>query len=90
MFIITLRKEGDCSRTAGLHRDAVLDEEFTPCPYYVVRLPEIPSGQFIRIRLKIDLNCRLFTDIFSSAVMNDLSVSFTPRLKVDVKCVYQQ
>ena len=45
-------------------------------------------GQFIRICLKIVQNCRLFLDIFSSAIMNDLSVTFTSRLKVDAKCVY--
>ena len=48
------------------------------------------SGRFIRIRLKIEQNCRLFLDIFSSAVMNDLFMTFTSRLKVDAKCVYQQ
>ena len=47
-------------------------------------------GQFIRIRLKIEQNCRLFLDIFSGAIMNDLFMIFTFRLKVDVKCVYQQ
>ncbi len=47
-------------------------------------------GQFIRNRLKIEQNCRLFLDIFSCAIMNDLFMTFTSRLKVDVKCVYQQ
>ena len=47
-------------------------------------------GDFIRIRLKIEQNCRLFLDIFVSAIMNDLFMTFTPRLKVDAKCVYQQ
>ncbi|WP_419626804.1 hypothetical protein, partial [Thiolapillus sp.] len=47
-------------------------------------------GDFIRIRLKIEQNCRLFLDIFSSAIMNDLFMTFTSRLKVDAKCVYQQ
>ena len=47
-------------------------------------------GDFTRIRLKIDQNCRLFLDIFSSAIMNDLFMAFTSRLKVDAKCVYQQ
>ena len=47
-------------------------------------------GQVIRIRLKIEKSCRLFWDIFSSAVMNDLTETFTSRLKVDAKCVYQQ
>ena len=28
-------------------------------------------GQVIEIRLKIEQNCRLFLDIFSSAIMND-------------------
>ena len=45
---------------------------------------------FIRIRLKIEQNCRLFLDIFVSAIMNDLFMAFTSRLKVDAKCVYQQ
>ena len=47
-------------------------------------------GDFIRIRLKIGQNCRLFLDIFVSAIMNDLFMTFTSRLKVDAKCVYQQ
>ena len=46
--------------------------------------------QFIRIRLKIEQNCRLVLDIFSSAIMNDLFMTFTSRLKVDARCVYQQ
>ena len=46
--------------------------------------------QFIRIRLKIEQNCRLFWDIFSSAIINDLPMTFTSRLTVDAKCVYQQ
>ena len=49
-----------------------------------------PAGEFIRIRLKIEQNCRLVLDIFSSAIMNDLLMTFTSRLKVDDKCVYQQ
>ena len=48
-------------------------------------------GQCIRIRLNIEQkNCRLFLDVLSSAIMNDLFVTFTSRLKVDAKCVYQQ
>ena len=46
-------------------------------------------GQFMRICLKIEQNCCLFFDIFSSGIMN-LSMIFTSRLKVDAKCVYQQ
>ena len=40
-------------------------------------------GQFIRIRLKIEQNFHLFLDIFSGAIMNDLFMIFTSRLKVD-------
>ena len=47
-------------------------------------------GQSIKVRLKMEQNCRLFLDIFSSAITNDLSMTFTSRLKVDAKCVYQQ
>ena len=47
-------------------------------------------GDFIRIRLKTGQNCRLFLDIFVSAIMNDLFMTFTSRLKVDAKGVYQQ
>ena len=47
-------------------------------------------GQFIRIRLKTEQNCRLFMDTFSSAIMNDLSMTFIARLKVDAKYFYQQ
>ena len=46
--------------------------------------------QFIRIRLKVEQNCRLFLEFFSSAIMNDLFMMFTSRLKVNAKCVYQQ
>ena len=31
-----------------------------------------------------------FWDIFNDAIMNDLSMTLTSRLKVDSKCVYQQ
>ena len=48
------------------------------------------SGDFIRNRQKIEQNCRLFLDIFISAILNDLFMTFTSRLKVDAKCVYQQ
>ena len=62
----------------------------------VIRLQEIYilfyrkslPGDFRRIGLKIEQNCRLFLDIFSSAIMNDLFMTFTFRLKVDAKCVY--
>ena len=47
-------------------------------------------GDFIKIRLKIEQKCPLFLDIFSSAIMNDLFMTFISRLKVDAKCVYQQ
>ena len=47
-------------------------------------------GQFIKNRLRIEQNCRLFLDISSSAIMNDLFMTFTSRLKVNAKCVYQQ
>ena len=47
-------------------------------------------GQSIKVRLKMEQNCRLFLDIFSSAITNDLSMTFTSRIKVDAKCVYQQ
>ena len=49
----------------------------------------LPSD-FIRIRLRIEQNCRLCLDIFISAIINDLFMTFTSRLKVDAKCVYQQ
>ena len=38
-------------------------------------------GQVITINLKIGQNCRLFLDIFSSAIMNDLTMTFTSTLK---------
>ena len=47
-------------------------------------------GDFIRIRLKIEQNYRLYLDIFFSAIINDLFITFISRLKVDAKCVYQQ
>ena len=56
---------------------------------------EVATGQttgntFRRICLKIEQNCRLFWGIFSCATMDDLSMIFTSRLKVDAKCAYQQ
>ena len=45
---------------------------------------------FTKICLKIEQNCRLFLDLFSSAIMNDFFMTFTSRLKGDAKCVYQQ
>ena len=47
-------------------------------------------GQVTRNRLKIEKNCRLFWNIFSSAIMNDLTMTFTSRLKMDAKCANQQ
>ena len=47
-------------------------------------------GNFIRIRLKIEQNYRLYLDIFFSAIINDLFITFISRIKVDAKCVYQQ
>ena len=47
-------------------------------------------GDFIRIRLKIEQNYRLYLDIFFSAIINDLFITFISRIKVDAKCVYQQ
>ena len=44
-------------------------------------------GQFL---LKIEQNCRSFLDIFSNAIMNGFSMTFTSRLKVDAKCFHQQ
>ena len=53
----------------------------------LVRLQEISSGSINKNSSKIEQNCRLFWDIFSSAMMNDLFMTFTSRLKVDAKCV---
>ena len=39
-------------------------------------------GQFIRLRLKIEQNSRLFLDILSGAIMNILMMTFTSRLKM--------
>ena len=47
-------------------------------------------GPVLRRRPKIEQNCRLSVDIFSSAIMNDLFTTFTSRPQMDVKCVYQQ
>ena len=40
-------------------------------------------GQFTRILLKIEQN-RLFWNIFNSAIMNDLTMIFTARLKMPI------
>ena len=40
-------------------------------------------GQVIRIRPKIEKKLSLVLDIFISAIMNHLSKTFTPRLKMD-------
>ena len=42
-------------------------------------------GQFVRNRPKIEQNCLLLWDIFSSAKVNDLFMTFTSRLKIDIK-----
>ena len=47
-------------------------------------------GQVIRIRLKIDDNCRLFWTFLGRAIMNDLTMTFTSWLKMDAKCDNQQ
>ena len=47
-------------------------------------------GDFIMIGLKIEQKCSVFLDIFVSAIINDLFMTFTARLKVDAECVYQQ
>ena len=53
-----------------------------------LRLQEIPSGSIYKNssknRAKLSL---VFWDILSSAIMNDLSMTFTSRLKMDAKCV---
>ena len=49
----------------------------------------LPS-QVIRIRLKIEKNGRLFLDIFSSAIINDMTMTVTSRLKMDAKDANQQ
>ena len=64
--------------------------EETGCEIICGQTTGNPFRVTIRIRLKIEPNCRLFWDIFSSAIMNDLLMTFTSRLKVDVKCGYQQ
>ena len=56
----------------------------------VVRLQEIPSGSMYKNSSKNRAKLSLVLDIFSSAIMNDLSTTLTSRLKVDAKCVYQQ
>ena len=56
----------------------------------VIRLQEIPFGwiykNLSKNRAKLSL---VFLDIFYSAIMNNLFMTFTSRLKVDAKCVYQ-
>ena len=42
------------------------------------------------IKLKIEKNYRLFLNIFSSMKINDLTMTFTSRLKMDAKCANQQ
>ena len=49
------------------------------------------TGDTFWIKLKIssknrEKNCRLFLDIFSSAITNDLIMVFTSRFKMDAKC----
>ena len=67
-----------------MHTDRLSHLRIVPL---VVKLHEILSGS---IRLKIEQKCRLFLDIFSCAIINDLSITFTSRLKVDAKRVYQR
>ena len=53
------------------------------------RIQEIPSRSIYTNSSKNRQNCHLFLDIFSSAIMNDLTMTFTSRLKMDAKCAKQ-
>ena len=55
-----------------------------------VRLQEIPSRWIYKNSSKNRAKLSPLLDIFSSAIMNDLFMTFTSRLKVDAKCVYKQ
>ena len=84
---------GSVSTQMPIPKKAYTDLHFEILPFvefmwsdYRKSLP----GQFIRNRLKIEQNCRLYLDIFSSAIMNGLFMTFASRLKVNAKCVYQQ
>ena len=73
----------------------VVQAEFSRAQHAAeVRLQEIPSGSIYKKSSKNRANLSLFwvffVDIFSSAIINYLVITFTSRLKVDAKCVYQQ
>ena len=52
----------------------------------MVRLQEILSVSSYENSSKNREKNRLFFDIFSGAIMNDLTMTFTTRLKMDSKC----
>ena len=56
----------------------------------VARLQAIPFGSSYKKSSKNRANCRLFLDSFSSVIMNDLTMPFTFRFKMDAKCTNQQ
>ena len=55
-----------------------------------VRQQEIPSESFYTKLSKNRQNCRLCLDTFSSAIMNNFTMTFTSRLKMDANCASQQ
>ena len=55
-----------------------------------VRQQEIPSGWLYKNSSKNRAKLSLVLRHFSSAIINDLSMTFPSRLKVDTKCVYQR
>ena len=56
----------------------------------MVRLQEILSGSIYRNSFKNREELWLVFTHFSSAIMNDLTMTFISRLKMDAKSVYQQ
>ena len=57
---------------------------------FVIRLQEILSGSSYTFSSKIEENCPLFLNNYSIAIMNDLTMTFTSRLKMNAKCANQQ
>ena len=59
-------------------------------PAALVRRQKIPFGSSYKNSSKTEKNYRLSSEIFRSAIMNDLTMTFTSRLKTGAKCANQQ
>ena len=80
-LVITLLKKGNVLCTAKARPSIVVSSDQTT---------RIPSGSSYENSSKKRAKVSLVLDIFSRAIMNDLTTTFTPGLKMDAKCANQQ